>query len=302
MSNRLTLRQLRYFVAVASDLSFRRAAERLGVSQPPLTRQIQELEDIVGLALLERDTQRVALTTAGQEFLEEARNLLQRADQLVQGTRSRNARHKPAFATTLTLTPRQNRRFAAVLDALFGPGEYSLSTGLRSPDIAKALRDGSLAAALVSQPVDLAACHRNPAFSDPLMAALPASHPAARRREVQLGELTGLPIFWWARRFNPAYYDTLREVLNQAGLKPRFITVELAQLLTLERIAGGEGFTLINQSRERTRLPGLVYKPLKGAEALTIQVDFAWNDQLAEKLARKLIRALPDAMGTKPRN
>lgn len=297
MSNRLTLRQLRYFVAVASDLSFRRAAERLGVSQPPLTRQIQELEDIVGLALLERDTQGVALTAAGQEFLDEARALLARADQLVEGTRSRHARQRLAFATTLTLTPRQNRRFTALLDEVFGHGEYSLSAGLRSPDIAKALREGRLAAALVSQPVELGACESKHAFSDPLMAALPASHPAARKRVVQLADLGGLPIFWWARRFNPAYYDTLRDLLAQSGLKPRMITVELAQLLTLERIAGGEGFTLINQSRERTRLPGLVYKPLKGAEALTIQVDFAWNNQLAPTLARKIMRGLPEAMG-----
>ncbi|MBL8515392.1 MAG: LysR family transcriptional regulator [Betaproteobacteria bacterium] len=288
MSNRLTLRHLRYYAAVASELNFRRAAERLGVSQPPLSRQIQELEDIVGLPLLERDTRRVALTAAGAELLDESRKLLLQADGMVETIRQRHVKSLPAFATSLTVTAAQAKQFRVLLAKRFGPHGFTLAIGQRSPQIAEDLREGRLAAALVSQPVALGACVFEHAFVDPLLAALPAGHAAAKKRTVRLKDLAGLPIFWWPRNFNPAYYDLLKQVLKASGLKPKFINVELAQLLTLERIANGEGFTLINRSRDRTTVPGLAYRPLEGADALAIEVVLAWNTQLDQVVARKL--------------
>ncbi|MDX2218965.1 MAG: LysR family transcriptional regulator [Burkholderiales bacterium] len=286
--NRLTLRHLRYFAAVAGELNFRRAAERLGVSQPPLSRQIRELEDIVGVPLLERDTQRVALTAAGSDFLDQTRKLLQQTEALVEGVRARHVTQAPAFATSLTVTAPQAKRFESLLAKHLGAGRFTLATGQRSPLIAADLREGRLTAALVSLPVALGACKFEPVFADPLLAALPASHAAARKRAVRLSDLTGLPLFWWPRSFNPAYYDLLKQVLKENALRPKFINVELAQLLTLERIANGEGFTLINRSRDRNKVPGLAYRPLEGADALAIQVVFAWAPQLEDGVARKL--------------
>lgn len=292
MSARLTLRHLRYFVAVATELNFRRAAERLGVSQPPLSRQIKELEDIVGAPLLERDTQRVKLTAAGLDFMESARALLAGADTLVEGIRGRHRKPVLAFASSLTVTARQAQQFTALLARQFGDDAFSLTVDVRSPQIAEDLRSGRLAGALVSLPVNLGSCRSESAFTDPLLAALPSSHPAARRKTVRLADLTGLPLFWWSRSFNPAYHDLLKQLLAQNQLKPRFINVEPGQLLTLERIAHGDGFTLTNQSRERTRLPGLAYRPLVGADALSIQVVFAWNQQIPDELGRKISAAV----------
>lgn len=296
MSNRLTLRQLRYFVAVAGELNFRRASEKLGVSQPPLSRQIQELEDIVGVRLLERDTQRVALTAAGMDFLEDARRLLAQAEQLVENTRSRHGKPSMAIAASPTLTALQVASMRRVFDKLLGEGRYVLTAGVRSPEIAQDLREGKLAAALVSLPVDLGACQHEPMLVDELVAALPSAHPAARHRRVSLAQLQGLPLFWWPRNYNPAYYDLLKQVLIERGNKPRIINVESAQLLTLERIANGDGYTLINQSRDHHRIRGLVYRPLADGDALSIRVVWAWNEHLDDALGRRLAKALRERL------
>lgn len=297
VSSRITLRQLRYFVAVAGELSFRRAAEKLGVSQPPLSRQIRELEDSLGVPLLERDTQRVALTAAGEEFLAAARALLQQADAMIEGVRERHRQPVPALASSLTVTAPQTQTFHKLLARIMGADGFTLTGGQRSPQIAQDLREGRLAGALVSQPVDLGTCKCEPAFGDPLLAALPASHPAARRKTVRLADLTGLPIFWWPRSFNPAYYDLLKQHLAENQVRPRFINVEPAQLITLDRIANGEGFTLLNRSRSRTRQVGLAYRPLTGSDALTIQVVFAWNEGLDDAVAHRIVRAVRKQFG-----
>lgn len=297
MSNRLTLRHLRYFAAVAGELNFRRAAERLGVSQPPLSRQVQELEDIVGLPLLERDTQRVTLTAAGEDFLSRARALLLQADAMIEGVRELHRRPVPAFAASLTVTAPQTQTFNKLLIRILGAGAFTLSGGLRSPQIAQDLREGRIVAALVSQPADLGTCKTEPVFGDPLLAALPANHPAARKKSVKLSDLAGLPIFWWPRSFNPAYYDLVKQHLTESRLRPRFINVEPAQLMTLDRIASGEGFTLLNRSRSRTRHVGLAYRPLTAADALTIQVVFAWNEGLDDRRALRIARAVRKQLG-----
>jgi DNA-binding transcriptional LysR family regulator len=268
------------------------AAEKLGVSQPPLSRQIRELEEGLGVPLLERDTQRVALTAAGEEFLAAARTLLQQADSMIEGVRERHRQPVPALASSPTVTAAQAQAFHKLLTRILGAGAFTLAAGQRSPQIAQDLREGRLAAALVSQPVDRGTCKIEPAFRDPLLAALPASHPAARRKTVRLSDLTGLPIFWWPRSFNPAYYDLLKQHLVENRLRPRFINVEPAQLITLDRIANGEGFTLLNRSRARTRQVGLAYRPLAGSDALTIQVVFAWNDGLDDAVALRIARAV----------
>lgn len=292
MSNRLTLRQLRYFVAVAGELNFRRASEKLGVSQPPLSRQVQELEDIVGTRLLDRDTQRVKLTPAGQDFLDSARRLLAELDGLVERTRATHTQPAFAIATSPTLTAPQVAVVRRVLDKQLGAEGYVLTSGVRSPEIAQDLRAGKLAAALVSLPVALGACRHEPILVDEVLAALPSTHPASRRRRVSLAELQDLPLFWWPRNFNPGYYDLLKQVLGKSGSKPRFVNVETAQLLTLERIANGDGYTLINQSRDHHRIPGLVYRPLADGDALAIRVVWAWNDQLDDDHASQIAQAL----------
>jgi DNA-binding transcriptional LysR family regulator len=278
MSTRFDLRQLRYFVAVAEELSFRRAAERLHISQPPLSRAIAELESALGVPLFTRNTVRVALTAAGEVALREAGKVLAAAEALA----AQMEPHAPKVSTTLRigLTPAVP---PAAVDAMvaawrtqFAPRQVATSIGA-SPDLLRELRRGELDFALAGLPAASGDLAQVVVGAEPLVAALPATHPAARERKVSLAALAGLPIFWWRRAVNPAYYDLVRKHFADLRFRPQFIVVEPAQTTTLERIARGEGFTLVNGSRSNLAMAGLAYRPLRDGGPLAIRIALFWR-------------------------
>ncbi|MEU4231621.1 LysR substrate-binding domain-containing protein [Nonomuraea sp. NPDC026600] len=189
--NDLEVRQLRYFVAVAEELHFGRAAERLGMAQPPLSRAIRTLERRVGVRLLERTTRHVALTTAGEVFLRDARTALDAI--IAAGRRARHAgRSEPRLRLALKadhdagLLPR-------ILSAYHGE-EAALAVELvlgGRGEQAPALRDGRADVALVSGPFDERGLDHQPLLTEPRLVALAAADPLAARSHLRLADLTG---------------------------------------------------------------------------------------------------------------
>lgn len=310
MTARFDLRQLRYFVAVAEELSFRRAAERLHISQPPLSRAIADLEAALGAALFARSTVRVALTPAGELALREARKVLAAADSLAASVQ----RAVPVVSAplrigiTVAVPPGSDVALEAAWRERIAPRRIAVSSGA-SPDLLRKLRRGALDFALVGLPAALDGLAQIVLGAEPLVAALPGDHPAARRRQVRLADIAELPIFWWPRASNPAYYDLVTRFFAERRFSPRFITVEPAQTLTLERIARGEGFTLVNLSRTRITMSGLAYRPLRDAQPLAIRIALVWpgggaNDAAARakeaaRLAAAARRILPFSASTR---
>ncbi|WP_067884852.1 LysR family transcriptional regulator [Nocardia vaccinii] len=218
----MELRQLRYFVTVAEELHFGRAAERLHIAQPAVSQQVRRLERELKVDLLDRSPRRVRLTEAGLRFLPAARNVLAAADQAravvadLAGGRSEVLR----LGTITGL----GERLDVILD-----GFADRLPGLRVELVALPVRerlaqvsDGRLDAAFLRAPVPRESPDLEflPAWDDPLMVALPARHPLAEQETIALTELAALPLRLTERRNHPALVDLVLAACREAGFDP----------------------------------------------------------------------------------
>ncbi|MDF3887580.1 LysR family transcriptional regulator [Cupriavidus basilensis] len=272
MQSRLELWQLNYFVAVADELSFRRAAERLSITQPPLTRQIQALEETIGARLFERDRNGVALTPAGSRLLPEARELLASADALLARARQRATRNHGLRLGITTV-------FDAALFTWLAPALQAQAPEIRllqkrqiSQQSIADLRRGALDAALIGLPSATGELAVEHLFDDPLVVALPAAHRLARRKRISLPELQADPLFWGQRRLNPAYFDHYEAVFRALGYAPPRVPEPADHHVLLGLIADGQGVALVPSSLQAMARAGVVYKALKEQADLRIGV------------------------------
>ncbi|MFD4671360.1 LysR family transcriptional regulator [Lentzea sp. NPDC058450] len=191
-------RELRYFVAVAEELHFGRAAERLGIAQPPLSRAITQLERRLGVRLLDRDRRGAALTDAGRVLLREARTALAAVEAAVERTRRAGDPDRPLVLVTKAGASHELLR--ALLDAVEVPVEVLLC---EVGEQARRLRDGQADVAIMHRPYDdLAGFDTEDLHVEGQVAIVPAAHPLAARESVTLAEVSdvpGLPIARWPR-------------------------------------------------------------------------------------------------------
>ena len=275
MNARFDLRQLRYFVAVADELSFRRAAERLHISQPPLSRQIRSLETRLGLRLFERDTRTVALTAAGEAALKRARRIL--ADVEAFGTELATWRDSTVVrvGATVAISVGTHKRLEKAWKAALGERARLRVEIAKTSVLIAGLRRRELDFALIGMHPPLDGFERAPLHSIPLVAAMYPGHPAAKKKVVGLRDLGEGPVFWLRRSYNPDYFDYCAKVFARSGFNPRFILVDPGQLTTLLRVAHGDGSTLVRPSQVEM-VKGIVYRPLKEGKALAIVIDAIW--------------------------
>lgn len=211
----MELRQLTYFVTLAEELHFGRAAERLHIVQSAVSQQIRRLERELGAELFDRSSRHVRLTAAGERLLPEARTVLSAAD------RARASVAPPPglrIGTSTGLGEHLDRVLAAFARrAPEVPVElFSLPAAERLARVA----GGRLDAAFVRAVEPLAGVRVLPLWSDPLVAALPAAHPLAALPEVGIGDLAGLPLSLTERRNNPALVDLVVGACHEAGFEP----------------------------------------------------------------------------------
>jgi DNA-binding transcriptional LysR family regulator len=255
----MELRHLRYFVAVAEELHFRRAADRLHVAQPAVSEQVRKLEDELGVTLLVRTHRSVALTEAGAVLLKEAKRVLHVAQGAQQAARNARdgatARLRIGYAAAAlpAAVPRalQTTRLNATCT------EITLQRGL-APELIEAVRDHCLDAAVVPLPT-LANGLRITRLSDQYaVAALPISHPRAIDRSISLDRAAPERLIVLPREVNRPFYDAVVAACHQAGLSPTFVNppdgdVEQALLA----VAAGAGMALLPESvAERYAAPG----------------------------------------------
>jgi DNA-binding transcriptional LysR family regulator len=273
----IELWQLRYFVAAAEELSFRRAAERLFITQPPLTRQIQALEEIIGARLFERDRGGVRLTSEGTYLLTEARDLLAVADATFERIAQRTAQGRPELRLGITTV------LDPALLAWIEPALKKRAPALRviqkrqySQDSVRDLRRGLLDAALIGLPSATEGLRVERLFDDPLAAALPEGHALRKRRRISLLELSGDPLFWPLRRINPAYHDHFEKVFRTHGFNPRRVAEPTDHHVLLSLIADGQGVALIPSSLKSIARDGVIYRELRERTDLRIEVAIAY--------------------------
>lgn len=278
------LRHLRYFVAVAEELHFGRAAQRLRISQPPLSMQIQALERSLGVQLLVRTQRQVSLTRAGEAFLRESRQILAQLE------------------AAGRLAQRVSRGEVGELAVGFvSSADYNVLPPLlrefrqRAPDVRltlqesttdrqlEALAQGRLDVGFVLPPVEDARIAYLPLHREPLLAALPTRHPLARRRgPVSLPHLAEQPFILFPRPIAPGLYDDIVSFCRGAGFSPR-VEQEAVQMQTiLSLVSADMGVALIPASLVHLGRTGVTYKPLREAAPQT-EIGIAWrrDDPLA---------------------
>ena len=268
MRLRIDLRQLECFVAVAEERSFRAAAERLHMSQPPLSRQIQQLEAEIRVTLFVRDLKGASLTSAGRIFLTEARKTLLQAGAAVDAVRRFADKTSPRLRVGYT-TVFDPEVFPALEPAYRkavpdGSLEFTSAT---SVELIRRLRRGTLDVALIGLPSDTGELVVEPLHREPLVALVPAQHPLAHRKILSLDLIKDQPLFWPRRRMNPGFYDYCEQVFEKLGFAPRKRLAEPEdQHVLLAEVARGRGIGFVPRSMNKIRRDGTTLRPLKEKE------------------------------------
>jgi DNA-binding transcriptional LysR family regulator len=256
------LRHLRYFVAVAEELHFGRAAVRLGIAQPPLSQQIRQLEQELGAALFNRTKRRVELTPAGRAFLEHTRQILaetERAKRVARRAgRGEIGRLAIGFVSSadLDVLPRVLRAW----HERFPDVEVELHALLTAAQV-EALGHGRIDVGFIRLPTDETGLVVDAIQREPLIAVLPERHDLARRARVRLRDLANETMLLFARHTAPGYFDVFIGACRRAGFTPRLLAPGSMQT-NLALVAAGLGVSLMPASIRNLRRAGVVYRPL----------------------------------------
>jgi DNA-binding transcriptional LysR family regulator len=269
------LRHLRYFVAIAEHEHIGRAARVLHVSSSPLSRQIHQLEDEIGLRLFARVGRRVQLTEAGKVFHQEAREALARIDRAVAtaqaASRGEVGRLRVAFVEVrrmVELIPMAVRQFRAR-----HPHVTLELVPMRWREQLEALDAGRVDAlgidALLTFRADreLSGFAVEPLFTEPLELMVARDHPLAKKKRVKVRDLVGVPIIWMPRKGAPFYYDLVRNALNDHGIEPEVVAETTSAIGRLGLVASGMGVTFALRSEP--------FKGVVGRPVVDLRIEFA---------------------------
>ncbi|MGS2585903.1 LysR substrate-binding domain-containing protein [Streptomyces hebeiensis] len=275
----MELRRLRYFVAVAEELHFGRAAERLGIAQPALSQQIQRLETDLGVRLLIRNRRRVTLSPAGNAFLPGARETLAHADRAARTARRTAAgelgRLVLGFVGSAAdeLLPRVLPVFRARL-----PDLRLVLREMTSAEQLAALARGGLDLCLMRPPSPPVPGLRTRLLTrQPLVAVLPSGHPLADLEEIAPADLRGESLVLFPREKGPWLHDVITSYCHRAdGARPEVAQEAVMMQTIIALVAAGTGISLVPASQRSLARPGVVFRPLTGAPVVDLVA--AWSE------------------------
>lgn len=285
----MELRHLRYFIAVAEEGSFTRAARRLHTAQPSLSRQIQDLEQIVGTMLLKRTSRHVALTEAGRVFLNEARLVIEQAARTLERTRLA-ARPQTETLGVGFIPGVEVEELKHVMEALEGSLRQAQSVlrSQSSPALITSLHDRLLDVAFVRPSSQCEGLALRVIRRERLIVAMPAGHRFAKRSSLDIGELVGEPLIDVTPQHAPVLFDTIQTYAasKQVTLTPTYQAENLMMALSLISTVGGIG--LLPERSGRLFPAGVVAVPISG-EAPTIALALAWHPDNTSPLVNEFV-------------
>jgi DNA-binding transcriptional LysR family regulator len=287
----MELRHLRYFVALGEELNFTRAAERLHIAQPPLSQQIRQLEDELGVTLLQRNNRPIRLTEAGELFLARARALLASFEDAVADTR----RVGRGQAGKLAIGFVGSAMFAGLPDIISSyreafPDVELVLDEMLAAEIAEALRRrridvGFVRPALLAE----AGLAQRLILDEPYVAALPRAHPLASRSDIALAELSDDAFVLYPARPEPSVTGLIVTACQVAGFTPRLAQEVLHLQTAIGLIAAGVGVSLVPEAAARAQTGrGVAYVPL-AAPAVMAPLTIAWRDEDVSPAVQRLL-------------
>jgi len=296
----MELRHLRYFVAVAEALNFTKASARLRVAQPALSRQMTDLEEEIGVDLMKRSPRGVTLTAEGKLFLEEARELLKRADESVKKVRALARGEYGELHIGYSPTPTIEilpPALAAFQKAV--PGVQVLLHDLSSDEIMDGLRSGAIQLAVT--PLESGGHMMGIEFESlrnyPICLALAAGHPLARLKSIPLPKIAEEPLITLSRKEYPGAYSSLEQLFRPLGVKPRIALEVDSSSSLVAAIESQRGIGLAIPVLKLITGKRLAYRPLAGVdETVSVGIAQAKNGDLTPagerfcEILRKLAR------------
>jgi DNA-binding transcriptional LysR family regulator len=294
----MELRHLRYFIAVAEHENVSRAALKLHVSQPGISRQIHDLEEEIGFQLFERSAKALRLTDAGKKFLDEARAVLQRADEAVKNARAvAGGEIHVGYAPSLTIQilPRALR----VFQAKFPRTRVSLHD-LSTEEMLSGLRAGKLHVSLMAHSPRkmLRGLQFRQLALYPICAALTPKHPLAKSKTISLAQLVDEPLIAYSQKDYPEYHEVLDELFH--GLRqPRIAEEHDGITSIIAAVESGRGFALVPECAQFMAGSRVKLVPLNPAPK-PVPVGAAWKDET--EIVKQFIAAAEDGGASSPTN
>ncbi len=284
------LSQLRSFVAVAEELHFGRAAARLGMTQPPLSRQIQILESIVDAPLLERSSRLVRLTPAGQSFLADAKRILKLADSAAHMARRIASGSAGSLKVGFTASTAYSFLPALVTacSAKLPDADLSLKE-MVSVEQFEALASGQIDAGLLRPPVARPGLAAVRVVAEPLLAALPEAHPLASAESVAIKDLDRQPFVMYSPYESRYFYDLLAGQFAKANVLPRYVQhlTQIHSIIALVR--AGLGLAIVPSAAASLRFDGVRLRPLVLPAPALVELFLVWRDDHANPLIPQLV-------------
>lgn len=286
----MELRHLRYFVAVAEELSFTRAAARLRTAQPSLSQQIRQLERMVGAKLLDRSRHHVGLTNAGRIFLQQAKDILARVEHA--GRLAKQAADGHAGELAVGTFPSADVRVLPALRPLVAEHMPDLRLILHSKyavDPIAGLQSGTLDVAFVRGPLEAEGLDSIELLREQLVIVLPSHHPLARRKSIPVKSLDDLPCITMERRLSPALHDAAVALYREAKIRMHAVSRADNVLGHLKLVQEGLGFALLPDSISALLPPGVTFRPLDCEPVPTVSLLVAWKSGNSSRLVRELV-------------
>lgn len=297
----MDMRHLRSFVAVAEELSFSRAAQRLHISQPPLSQHIKALEAEMGVQLFARTKREVKLTDAGLVFLRESRLLLDQLRTAVNATvrtatsDAGSLRVGVATAALFSVMP----TFLALMREAFPHVQISVND-MQSQDQVAAVAQGVLDLGIVHVRPDRTKVNHVPIFSEALVAAVPEHHWLASKPDFVLADMANEPMVGLSREHGPAIFDAIVACCHGAGFSPEIQHTARNPLTIFQMVRLGFGVSLVPRAYAQSAFPGVRFRELPATTG-SVRMEGIWCERHASALTRKIVATiLPRLAGSTP--
>ena len=298
MNTEIELRHLRYFVAVAEELHFGRAALRLHIAQPPLSQQIRQLEANLGHPLFVRTSRSVALTSAGRELLERARRTLARVEEDL--TAVRRVGRGDVGALTIAFTG------SAILS---DPLPEAIRTYRRRyPEVdvrlremgtmlqIDALRDGSVDLGFLRDPGPFDGLVIEELMREPYLAVMPSRHNLAKLRVIPVAKLRNEPFIFHRRNIGPLAYDRTMAVCERAGFLPNIVQETPQWPTAIRLVESGLGITIVPACVSKLETMGVVFRPINARGAFT-EISLGYRHEPLTPTAAEFVRVAKEEFG-----